>query len=304
MSGTQIVDGIKMNVESIGYQAPKTNPAGGKNVRLSYNKNNSTFLVSTPLMLTWGVNEYVDDKTGKKSYDLSLQFPREEYATKDTTAFLDALKGLEENIKHEATTRCKEWFNKTKMSSDVVDALWTPMLRYPKDKDTGEFDYSRAPTLRVKLPFWDNAFTSEIYNLEGEALFPSESSALTPPELITKGCNLAAVLQNGGIWFANGKFGTTWKLFQAMIKPKATLRGKCHISLTAEDKERMEKSVAPEENVVAEDSDDEAPAANSHVVAADSEESDAEEEPVRDPTPEPAPAPKKIKKVVRKKTAA
>ena len=298
MSAAQIVDGTNMNAESFGYQTPKTNPAGGKNVRLSYNKNNGSLMVSTPLMLTWGVNEYVDEKTGKRSYDLSLQFPREEYATKETTSFLEALRGLEENIKNEATVRSKEWFNKAKMSSDVVDALWTPMLRYPKDKDTGEFDYSRAPTLRVKIPFWENAFTSEIYNMEGEALFPSETSSLTPPELITKGCNMAAVLQNGGIWFANGKFGTTWKLFQAMLKPKATLRGKCHINLSAADKERLEKSELPQDEA-ASDSEEEAPASN-HVEADDSEESEAEEERARTPTPPPV---KKVKRVVKKKAA-
>ena len=41
------------------------------------------------------------------------------------------------------------------MSSEVIDALWTPMLKYPKDQETGEFDYSRPPTLRLKLPIWE-----------------------------------------------------------------------------------------------------------------------------------------------------
>ena len=26
-------------------------------------------------MLTWGVNEYVDEKSGNKTYDMALQFP-------------------------------------------------------------------------------------------------------------------------------------------------------------------------------------------------------------------------------------
>ena len=28
-------------------------------------------------MLTWGVNEFTDESTGRKSYDLFIQFPQE-----------------------------------------------------------------------------------------------------------------------------------------------------------------------------------------------------------------------------------
>jgi hypothetical protein len=34
------------------------------------------------------------------------------------------------------------------MSEDAIDALWTPMFKYPKDKNTGEPDTDRSPTLR------------------------------------------------------------------------------------------------------------------------------------------------------------
>jgi len=35
----------------------------------------------------------------------------------------------------------------------------------------------------------------------------------------------------GGIWFANGKFGITWKLVQAMVqKPRPQLSGRCFLN--------------------------------------------------------------------------
>ena len=304
MSGSSvpvIVPGVSLDSDSVGYQAPKANSAGGKNVRLNYEGRSSALYVNTPLMLTWGVNEYSDEKTGRKSYDLNLQFPNPQYANEQTEQFLENMKALEAHLKAEAVTRCKEWFNKSKMSADVVDALWTPMLRYPKDKETGEHDYTRAPTLRVKLPFWDNDFTTEIYDMDSEPLFPSADSSLTPPELITKGCQLAAVIQSGGIWFANGKFGTTWKLFQAMIKPKATLRGKWQGNKpTADERARMEKSAAAQDDTVEADSDDDVSAAPPKVAAASDSESEEEET----PAPVPVPAPRKVKKVVKKRVAA
>ena len=73
----------------------------------------------------------------------------------DAEAFLDSMKAFEQKIKDDALKNSKEWFGKSKMSAEVLDALFTPMLKYPKDKDTGEADYDRAPTLRVKIPFWE-----------------------------------------------------------------------------------------------------------------------------------------------------
>ena len=64
-----------------------------------------------------------------------------------------------------------------------------------------------------------------------------------PTELVPKQTHIATVMQCGGLWFANGKFGVTWKLFQAVVKPRASLAGKCHISLSQKDKETMNASV-------------------------------------------------------------
>ena len=58
----------------------------------------------------------------------------------------------------------------------------------------------------------------------------------SPVELIPKASQTAVIVQCGGIWFAGGKFGVTWKLLQAVVKPKPTMKGRCLISLTQEDK--------------------------------------------------------------------
>ena len=181
------------------------------------------------------------------------------------------------------------------MSADVIDALWTPILKYPKDKDTGDFDYNRPPTLRIKIPFWEGVFKSEIYDMEKTMLFPNaDNESLTPSDFIVRTSNLAAVITCGGIWFANGKFGVTWKLLQAMVKPKQSLKGKCHIDLDVDEKSKLSKQVVDEV-------DDEEPVATTDVADSD----DEQETPVENtPPPPPEPAPeKKKKKVVKKKKA-
>ena len=231
--------------------------------------------------MTWGAQKFVDDKTGKVSYSMSLQFPGDQYCTDATDKMLKAIIEFEKKIKADALKYSKEWLNKAKTSEEVIDALFHPMLKYPKDKNTGEPDMTRSPTLNVKIGCWDNKFNCEIFDTEGHLLFPSEDSPdVGPIELIPKQMNLATVLQCGGLWFANGKFGCTWKLFQAVIKPRTSMRGKCMISLSADDKSQLEKRSSEAECAgddddndhdvvasssantltVAEDSDDETPA--------------------------------------------
>jgi hypothetical protein len=226
-------------LNDISYAKPKINANGGKNVSIINNKSRKVTMLSTPLILTWGMNEFVDDKSNKRSYDLSLQFPNADYPDQECEMFLNKMREFENKIKEDAISNCKEWFNKPKMSAEVIDALWNPMLHYPKSKETGEFDYARAPTLKVKIPFWENEWKFELYDVEQNQLWPSESSCMpTPLPLVPKLSRIACILQCGGIWFAAGKFGVTWKLFQAVVKPPQSLKGKCHIQVSNNDNEQ------------------------------------------------------------------
>ncbi len=241
-----IVSGAAFNVNTdYVYTKPKLNANNGKSIGILNKHNMKSLYISTPLMLTWGVNEWSDDKTGKKTFDLALQFPNEEYNNPDCAAFLKNMQELEMRIKSDVITNCKEWLGKAKMSSDAVDALWSPMLKYPKDKASDEFDYSRAPTLKVKIQYWDGVFKNvELYNESGALVFPNPNDDnVSISDFIVKGSNMATIIQCGGIWVANGKFGVTWKLFQGVVKPKTSLSGKCHIVLSEKDKEKMVASL-------------------------------------------------------------
>lgn len=235
-----IVSGATFNASNdYVYTKPKLNANNGKMIGILNKSNMKSLYLSTPLMLTWGVNEYTDDKTGKKTFDMALQFPNQEYNNPECAAFLKNMQELEKRIKDDAITNCKEWLNKPKMVAEAVEALWTPMLKYPRDKATEEPDHSRAPSLKVKIPFWDDVFKNvELYNEASVQVFPNDDNN-SIGDYIVKGTNVATLIQCGGIWVANGKFGVTWKLFQAVVKPRTTLSGKCHIVLSDKDKEKL-----------------------------------------------------------------
>jgi hypothetical protein len=242
-------------VSSINIGVPKPNASGGKSIPI-FNKMARTGLkISTPMMLTWGVNENDFDGTGKKTYDMSLQFPSAEYATDDTNAFLSNIKRLENFVKEQACINSKLWFGKVQ-SAEVVEAFWTPMLRYTKDKTTGDFDYSKSPTFRVKLPYWDGTFKFEVFNVNGEIVFPKDDAKIM--DVIPKSSDVKIILQCGGIWFAGGKFGITWKPFQIVVKPKRQLTsGVCHLTMTEKEIAKESKADIEVETMVESDEDPE-----------------------------------------------
>lgn len=294
----RITDSTQLNVNTLVFCAPKATAQGAKSVNILNPTTKTGLTLSTPLMLTWGASDYKaeGEEKGNGKFEMSLQFPSDEYANEDTTAFLENMKAFEEKIKSNALIYSKEWFGKVHKSSEVVDALWTPMLKYPKDRNTGEYDYSKKPTLRVKLPQWEGAWKSEIYDEDANKLFPSADGVSTPLDFLKKGSNVMCIIQFGGIWFINGKFSANWKLVQAMVqKPRATLQGQCFIKAKPQDKEKLKTQVVTEEN--------------DHIESSLVDDSDEEEEEVvltkkEEPVaPAPAPAAEEPvkKRIVKKK---
>ena len=129
-------------------------------------------------------------------------------------------------------------------------------------------------------------------------MFPNTSNpCVTPLDFLQKGATIACVIQCGGLWFANGKFGITWKLIQAVgAKQRQSLTGKCLIKLKSSDKEKIRTAPVPDE--VAEDM--------TLVEDSDGDDEVVGAAPVPAPAPTPAPASeadKPKKKVVKKKVA-
>jgi hypothetical protein len=217
-------------------------------------------------MIQWGAADFKDEKTGKGNdkFEFTLQFPTEGYKNEETTIALANMMALEAKLLEAGQQNSKHWFGKV-YPAEVLSALWSPMLKYPKNKSTGEPDLTAAPGLRVKLPKWEGQWKSEIYNEDAEKLFPDPSNELlTPVDFLPKSVKATCLLQCGGLWFANGKFGVTWKLIQAVVpKPKASLLGTCFLKkkVPIKEKEEEPEPVSRQQSAVAatlvEDSDEE-----------------------------------------------
>jgi len=303
---TYIAKGLDFNIGDIDINAPKMNKSGGKSSNILYKPTKKGLYLNMEVpMLTWGASMFKDPQSGKETFDMAIQFPRKDYSTPETDKLLAKFQQLEQFIKDEAVKNSMAWFNKKTMTPEVIEALWTPMLKYTKDPQTGEPDMTKAPTLKVKLPCWDGKFNCEIYDPSHKMLYPDEHSGLSPVDLIPKGVNVVAIIQCGGLWFANGKFGCTWRLFQAVVQPKPSMKGKCLINLSSESKNALVSGG------VAASSSEQSSDVGGVVIEEDSDQEEEQVEtapPAREPTPEPTPKPLSVptptpvkKKIVRKK---
>ena len=236
-SAQVMVQGHLFNPETdIKYAKCKVNTSGGKSVGIYNSQTAQSLYVGTPLLMTWGLQQYTDEKTGKVSYEMSLQFPNDDFATDETRAFLKSMADFETKLKADALTNSKDWFAKPKMTPDAVDALFTPILKFPMDKATCDKDLNKKPTMRIKVPFWQGKWEGvEIYDADRNRMFPCDDPNVSPMDIITKLSHVKAMIQCGGIWFANGKFGITWRFVQCMIRPRVSMHGKCHLSLSSSE---------------------------------------------------------------------
>lgn len=294
-----IIDGTNIDTTVFSYSAPKANPSGGKVVNL-YNKHfKESLTLSTPLILTWGAQEGMDqakNPTGK--FTMSLQFPSKDYSNADAEAFLTSMRSLEAKIKADALTYSKEWFGKEIKSADVMEEKFNVMLRHPKkEKGSSEMDLEKPPTLTVKIPCWKGVWQSEIYDEEGNPLFlkgksPADSS---PLDFLKPKTHVICLLQCGGLWFVNGKVSLTWNLKQAIVqKPKSSsfVEGTCFLRPKASDVEKLKSQSPPEEDI-----DPEGAVVSSTIVDDSDEEDDEEFELPAPPVSVPEPP---VEKVVEK----
>lgn len=293
---------------SIRYMQPKINDRGGKSINIISTQSNRSLHISTPLMMTWGISDFVDEKTGESDgkYSMSLNFPNEDYRTAASDQFLTKLKAFENQILDDAVKYSDAWFGE-ELSREVVKHNFFPFLKYSKDKLTKKIDTSKPPSIRARVPNYNNRWGIEVYDTQSNLLFPCENENMTPMDFVPKKSQVACVLQCGGLWFGGKGWGITWKLNQCVVKPQEVVSvfGKCQIQLSYDEIQNMDKAIV---SAADDDEEDELPAQQtSHTVAAtevdDSDEEESTPPPVEESVVEEKTVDPPKKKVVKKVVA-
>ena len=312
--------GSEFDFNKIKYGAPRLSDKGGKNVKVIDQETGQWLCISTPFMTSFGIGDFVDKdtKVGNGRYEISLLFPQGDFENAECTSFLENLRVFEAKIKADALKNSKEWFGKKHTSSEVLEALWTPMVKLAKDKVTGDYDPARVSIKgkvhkNIDRDTKEEKWRCELYNEDGDIMYPNDENVLlTPLEILPAGkkATTACVLTCGGIWFTNGKFTVTWEVNQIVSqKPREQTLGqrKCLIKIKPADKAKMAAEVVEDDSATNDDdADDGNNVSNTKEVVSDGEEDSSTEvqeaESVSNVVVEPVSAPVvEKKKVVRKK---
>jgi hypothetical protein len=310
MSKPIVLSTNEWDTSAIKFMPPKINDRGGMSINIISTQTNRSLHISTPMMMTWGIADYDDGTGGDGKFNMTLNFPTEDYRKPSTDAFLQKVKDFENEILDQAVKNSELWWGE-EMSREVCKHSFFPFLKYQYLKGTKKIDTTKSPSIRAKVPCYDGKWAIELYDTSDKMIFPCDNDRVTPPDFVPKLSQVACVLQCGGIWKGGKGWGVTWKVIQSVVKPRevVSVYGKCRVMLSEEDRGAIasqnvqdsddvetetvfEKATTQSHSVEAEDSDEEEQQTMPEIVASPTVEV-AEEE---------APAPKK--KVVKKKVAA
>lgn len=303
MSKPIVLSTNEWDTSALKFMPPKINDRGGMSINVISTQTNRSLHISTPMMMTWGIADYDDGTGGDGKFNMTLNFPNEDYRKPSTDAFLQKVKDFENEILDQAVKNSELWWGE-EMSREVCKHSFFPFLKNAFIKGTKKIDTTKPPSIRAKVPCYDGKWAIELYDTNNKMIFPSDNDRVTPPDFVPKLSQVACVLQCGGIWKGGKGWGVTWKVIQSVVKPRevVSVYGQCRVMLSDEDRGAIaSQNVQDSDDIESETVFDKA-TAQTHDVEA--EDSDDEEEDMPDivatEVPEPvAPAPKK--KVVKKK---
>jgi len=209
----QIVKYSNFDTSKLTFSEPKRNKYGGKSVYMLYD--GAPLTIQTPKMyLPYGLTEYpVKDSSGNDTtkFDFSLKLSFKDHdKKKDVALFLEKMKDMSEVLLTEAENNSVKWFKK-KHNRDVLKALFSNIVQYSKDKETGEPSTQWPPTVKAKVyQKSDNCtFNCETFNTDKEEVDFREN--------VVKGSYVQGLMSCSGVWFAGGKFGVSWVMKQMIV---------------------------------------------------------------------------------------
>ena len=204
------------------FTAPKILDNGGKSVNLRYEGRN--LMIEAPsLNVPYGVNVF--DKAGppKFSVDLSFRGADDDEKIRGLQTFFEA---FDERMIDAGIENAAKWWG-AKManpSREVVKAFYTPMMKISRDQAGNPKPY--PPTFKLALRKRKDShqtttsntgvFETDFYNGNAKPLAAFDKE--TPiDQVLCKRSQVTAIIQCTGVWFAGGKFGTTWKAVQMRV---------------------------------------------------------------------------------------
>ena len=198
---TSVLNFANIDVSEITFSEPKPNSRGGQSIWLSYK--GQKIITQVPKgKCPFGMSKQQYDEDASPKYDVSVSLG----GSGKINNFQQWVSEFDKYIQTCAVENSEKWFGKKK-SASVVEELYKPMAIESKKGDY-------APTMKFKMPFYDDKHTASVFDHEKNEV---------SPDMITKGSDVTLIAQITSMWFVGKQFGVTWQVLQARVAPSLAL---------------------------------------------------------------------------------
>lgn len=208
-----------IDFSKISFGSVKTNDNGGKSIYIGYG--GAPLIIQTPLVTTpFGMSVYNKDAETMPGEVVKYSAPVN--LTDDTVSsanFKKFLISFDKEIINAAVKNSKDWLGKTQKEK-VISAFYSPMVNFPKDKETGEIIDKYDPKFKLPLLVRDGVLITKCFNDEKEPVEVSDVPAKS---------SMRAIIQCTGIWIVGKRFGVSWKVLQLIVDAPNTMN-ECWLS--------------------------------------------------------------------------
>lgn len=275
---------------------PRQLDNGSKFVWVGYK--NQKLAVQTPRMSV-AFNMKPNTMGEYPKYSVELSFSGME-SDESLQKFHDNIESMDQYMIDQGVKNSMAWFKQKKVSRDVIDAKYSPMIKTPTDKETGEVLTQYPQRLRLKVPYYDGKFGCEVFDKDGNKMDdPME-------EILVRGTRVKAIIECVGLWISASSYMCQWKVVRMEADVQKVQRGFAFLPDTDDEDETGEVSApAPAPAVMNEpennESDEESEDREDSDEDSDEEDGESDEE-SEDEAPPPPTEP--VKKSKSKNTTA
>ena len=240
MASTTILRLKNLDVSKLTFSDVKHLQSGGKTVYINYDGSKGVFqtpVCFAPYGIQLPMNVTEDSPASKKSYSIEVSLSGME-SVPEVKLLFTTLREIEEWVIKAAFKNSVLWFGQ-QYTIDGLRALFQPIIKYSKDKNTGKIKTEYPPTFKVKLP-WSpekDEFTFPCCDMEKNEI------NLNDIRKNMKGGRTRLLTQIAGVWLIGGKFGVQFKAHQGQFEPIIQGKGGAFAFEDSDDEDEVPKSV-------------------------------------------------------------
>lgn len=167
-------------------------------------------------------------------------------------ALFEMMNVLDNKIVSSAMENQSGWWHPKKFfSEEVARAIYSPIVRYSKDKDTGEVSMQYAPTMRMSLKRFEGKLAFDV--VDSNMVDISSKFMEIVDQGRTRGAMFQAVIRATGIWISGSGYGVSWKVIKLRMNIAPQTASAYKFTVAPEEAMLMDAAATEDEDQHGED---------------------------------------------------